>query len=223
MQFLAVATLVAAALVQGPKDELAALQAKVKASKLGYQAKYQEFKPAFEKFAAEHEGTESALTARLWLLQQTWWLRRSGKMEAAATKIADAILERYPKSKQLAMIGDYHYVLPKNKKAEYFGRILKLTPHDEVKAAMVFATARYTRPKNANALYRKLIAKYGKLPYRATTYADIANALLSPHPKSALAIGQPAPDITGTDVDGHSLKLSDYRGKVIVLDFWGDW
>jgi hypothetical protein len=32
-----------------------------------------------------------------------------------------------------------------------------------------------------------------------------------------------APDIVGADIDGKKFKLSDYRGKVVVLDFWGNW
>lgn len=36
-------------------------------------------------------------------------------------------------------------------------------------------------------------------------------------------VGQTAPDIDGEDLDGVKFKLSDYRGKVVVLDFWGDW
>ena len=36
-------------------------------------------------------------------------------------------------------------------------------------------------------------------------------------------IGKAAPEITGADVDGKPLKLSDYKGKVVLLDFWGDW
>jgi cytochrome oxidase Cu insertion factor (SCO1/SenC/PrrC family) len=35
-----------------------------------------------------------------------------------------------------------------------------------------------------------------------------------------LAVGKVAPDIEGQDQDGHQFKLSDYRGKVILLDFW---
>ncbi|MBO0697251.1 MAG: redoxin domain-containing protein [Zavarzinella sp.] len=35
--------------------------------------------------------------------------------------------------------------------------------------------------------------------------------------------GKPAPEITGEDIDGKAFKLSDYRGKVVLLDFWGDW
>jgi hypothetical protein len=38
-----------------------------------------------------------------------------------------------------------------------------------------------------------------------------------------LQIGMPVPDIEGEDIDGAKFKLSDYRGKVIVLDFWGHW
>jgi hypothetical protein len=36
-------------------------------------------------------------------------------------------------------------------------------------------------------------------------------------------VGIVAPDIEGTDLDGVAFKLSDYRGKVVFLDFWGDW
>ena len=38
-----------------------------------------------------------------------------------------------------------------------------------------------------------------------------------------LAIGKSAPDIEGDDLDGKKFKLSEYRGKVVVLDFWGNW
>ncbi len=38
-----------------------------------------------------------------------------------------------------------------------------------------------------------------------------------------LAIGSPAPEIVGVDFDGNPLKLSDHRGKVVLLVFWGTW
>lgn len=38
-----------------------------------------------------------------------------------------------------------------------------------------------------------------------------------------LTIGKIAPDIEGEDLDGVRFKLSDYRGKVVVVDFWGNW
>ncbi len=38
-----------------------------------------------------------------------------------------------------------------------------------------------------------------------------------------IAPGDFAPQIDGVDVDGLLFKLSDYRGKVVLLDFWGFW
>lgn len=38
-----------------------------------------------------------------------------------------------------------------------------------------------------------------------------------------LNVGDVAPDIVGQDLDGSDFKLSDYRGKVVMLDFWGQW
>jgi len=38
-----------------------------------------------------------------------------------------------------------------------------------------------------------------------------------------LSIGRTAPEIEGRDLDGVKFKLSDYRGKVVMLNFWGDW
>src|SRR5262249_52363083 len=36
-------------------------------------------------------------------------------------------------------------------------------------------------------------------------------------------VGQLAPEIDGKDLDGQSLKLSDFRGKVVLLSFYGEW
>lgn len=33
----------------------------------------------------------------------------------------------------------------------------------------------------------------------------------------------PAPQFTLTDLDGNSVSLSDYKGKVVVVDFWATW
>ena len=35
--------------------------------------------------------------------------------------------------------------------------------------------------------------------------------------------GQPAPEFETTDVNGKPLKLSDFRGKYVLLDFWASW
>lgn len=38
-----------------------------------------------------------------------------------------------------------------------------------------------------------------------------------------LQIGMLAPDFEGEDVEGNRIRLSQFRGQVVVLDFWGFW
>jgi peroxiredoxin len=63
-------------------------------------------------------------------------------------------------------------------------------------------------------------------------YADVSTEKREPLGKRAeialnelhrLAVGHVAPDIEGEDGDGKHFRLSDYRGKIVVLDFWGHW
>jgi hypothetical protein len=39
-------------------------------------------------------------------------------------------------------------------------------------------------------------------------------------PGTGLPVGSAGPEIEGEDLDGKAFKLSDYRGKVVLLDFW---
>jgi len=37
------------------------------------------------------------------------------------------------------------------------------------------------------------------------------------------SIGSPAPDFTQQDVDGKDVKLSSFKGKYVLIDFWASW
>lgn len=78
------------------------------------------------------------------------------------------------------------------------------------------------RDERVKALDERIVkdvpdTKYGK---RAR---GVEEAPAAPADKAALAVGKVAPDFTTKDSDGVEFKLSDYRGKVVVLDFWGFW
>lgn len=38
-----------------------------------------------------------------------------------------------------------------------------------------------------------------------------------------LILGKPAAQLTGLDFENQSMSLSDFKGRIIVLDFWGFW
>ena len=55
---------------------------------------------------------------------------------------------------------------------------------------------------------------------RVTRVAPMATAPAAP---VLLAVGSQAPDFTVQDKAGSPVNLADYRGKVVVLDFWATW
>src|SRR6516165_2831332 len=73
--------------------------------------------------------------------------------------------------------------------------------------------------RKIEALFEQAAQKYGdvKLP-GGDTVAERAKAEL--FGLRNLSVGKTAPDIEGDDQDGKRFKLSDYRGKVVLLDFW---
>jgi peroxiredoxin len=68
---------------------------------------------------------------------------------------------------------------------------------------------------------RVQISRYVSPDGKPKLYGALAEAAL--FELRGLAVGKPVPDIEGKDVDGQPFKLSDYRGKVIVLTFSGNW
>jgi hypothetical protein len=73
--------------------------------------------------------------------------------------------------------------------------------------------------KEIEAVFKQAAQKYGdvKLP-GGDTVAERAQAEL--FGVRNLSVGKEAPDIEGEDEDGKRFQLSDYRGKVVLLDFW---
>jgi thiol-disulfide isomerase/thioredoxin len=88
---------------------------------------------------------------------------------------------------------------------------------------------RATNPAKARDLSQQAekqleqIAKdYDKVPLgESSTVGEVARRKL--HELQHLSIGCQALDIEGEDLGGQKLKLSDYRGRVVVLDFWANW
>jgi len=75
--------------------------------------------------------------------------------------------------------------------------------------------------RRAEEIYEQIVRDYPDVKMFRSTLGDMARGTL--FELREFSIGKVAPDIVGEDIDGVSFKLSDYRGKVVVLDFWGHW
>jgi peroxiredoxin len=92
-----------------------------------------------------------------------------------------------------------------------------------------FRYVRESSPREAYAeswrLFERASKDYGDVvfwqdpnnPGNRTIIGEIARPRLKDFPAK---VGAPAPEIDGEDLEGKPMKLSDYRGKVVVLGFW---
>lgn len=71
------------------------------------------------------------------------------------------------------------------------------------------------------ALFTKAAESYGdvKHPYGGTIGEKARSELFE---LRHLVVGKTPPDIVGVDQDGSPLTLSEYRGRVVLLDFWSE-
>src|SRR5262249_36100863 len=78
---------------------------------------------------------------------------------------------------------------------------------------------RATVVKEAESLLERAAKKYAdvKTTWEGTVGEKAKAALFEVR---HLSVGKEAPDIEAEDQDGKRFKLRDYRGKVVLLDFW---
>jgi thiol-disulfide isomerase/thioredoxin len=73
----------------------------------------------------------------------------------------------------------------------------------------------------SEALFEKVVSEFADVKGENGPLGEIArNGLFELH---HLSLGKEAPEIAGEDDEGRRMKLSEFRGKVVVLDFWGEW
>jgi thiol-disulfide isomerase/thioredoxin len=63
----------------------------------------------------------------------------------------------------------------------------------------------------------------GPAAFRIDAPDDVTVEMVGRKPPPDLKIGDPVPEWTVTGSDGKRHRLSDYRGKLVVLDFWASW
>ncbi len=68
-----------------------------------------------------------------------------------------------------------------------------------------------------------MLAYGAKVDEKLKQNAAVKNFIQKLDSQKKLAVGQPAPEFTINSLAGEPVKLSDYRGKYVLLDFWASW
>lgn len=75
--------------------------------------------------------------------------------------------------------------------------------------------------KECEALLDEVAMKYADVKQGRTTLGKLVEPEL--FELRRLAVGKTVPDVNAEDIDGKRFNVADYRGKVVVMVFWGTW
>jgi hypothetical protein len=194
--------------------------------------------PKFKKLADTDEDSEGAIRSLVWLMQNSNYLKYSGD-SAGAQELSkwatDQLKQRLPKSKHAGK------VLPEltwavmsmdlNEAVALYEDMLAQKLDDETRAQAMFNLgfalcsdfvqrpadrSREDDAKRAEKLFRTIVKDF-----KDTKAAEQAEPYI--FELEHLQVGMTAPDIVGKDIDGKEIKLSSFRGQVVIVDFWGFW
>lgn len=195
------------------------------------------FLPRFREIAEAHEGQAEAVPALVWILNNSKSVvGPSGEDAHGSWALEQLIVDHSDSLSQadLRKMQQLFYQVP----MEDLSRLYESVIEDE-DLSLTGAQARFNLAAGLSSPFVNL----GKEVDPARVEADRARArtllceIRDMHPESDvwtraapmlfelehLNVGDTAPDFVGEDPDGNEIRLSDLRGRVVVIDFWGFW
>ncbi|MEJ7636504.1 MAG: TlpA disulfide reductase family protein [Singulisphaera sp.] len=205
-----------------------------------------DFQNRFMELARRNPEDSAAIDAIAWVFRNPWY---GPKAEENVAEAIDILTRRHLESEQLGKallelahpFGNTREAGNFNEAAERLLRsALESNPHRKVQGQACYSLANYLNfharhrsagmseqeaekmGKEAEALFQRVTRQYAdiKAPYRGTLGILAEGELFE---LWHLAVGKVAPEVEGEDIDGMRFKLSDSRGKVVVLTFSGNW
>lgn len=178
------------------------------------------FWPRFEAMSNSGEGR-----ATLWLTQNIRENRdiRSKERGAALTPMYQALVANHVESDWFLDVvkgidGHVKWLGVENA-IPMLETVVETSKSDKVRAASLFFAANAigeSDPAKGRAYLDRIAKDFGN-----TTYATAVAAMTSKPEQSE--VGKVAPNFAAETIDGFEFSLEDYRGKVVVLDFYGFW
>jgi hypothetical protein len=191
-----------------------------------YRKTLQGFGSSFLDLAKKHPKDESAIGA-----VQMALLIGVGPKEASAA--VDLLVEHHLNSAKVSEVGQMLAQNGNPAGEKLLRAVIAKSKDHKAQAQASLALAELLAKKAENPSLKP--AEVEKMVQEAETafatiikkYGDVGNVVQQAKEQlyvlQHLRIGKEAPDIVGEDIEGKNFKLSDYRGKVILIDFWGHW
>lgn len=180
--------------------------------------------PRFEALAFAAEGTEVGASA--WSIIFTNEFRYGDKERG--WEAYGILTNDYYDSDPVQEVAEnvYRISLDDPRGPEGLELLLEISSNRAVQAASLFSLGKICESQAATreqafAYYERIIAEYADIKGSRGLYAKQAEGAL--FETRRLQIGMAVPDIESIDETGTSFRLSDYKGKVVLVDFWGFW
>jgi peroxiredoxin len=161
------------------------------------------------------------------LAAATWFLLNSPD-SSDVEKAAEVILDHHLTSPDLGTLAQDLERMRHRSSRKLLEAIVEQNPDSEIRATACFTLAILLRDeaqfgkdkaalRDAERYFERVMEFAGSKP-KGADFARRARPEL--FELRNLTIGHPVPELAGADFDGQRVKLSDYRGKTVVLFFW---
>ena len=201
-------------------------------------ARYKEtlatFSNRFVKIAEEHPTDPVAFDALVWAVTH-----QADGLNTAGEKAARLLAHYHARDPRIRRVCDSFARVQAPAAEELLKAVLADNPKEETRASACLALAQVLQnrsdseamkghkeeaaraSKESEGYFNQVVRDFGDVKINARNAQDeVKGDLFELH---SLAVGKTAPDIEGKDSSGKSFRLSDYRGKVVILDFWARW
>ena len=154
------------------------------------------------------------------------WATHTGANDPNLFSEIDAVIrEHFIDFERLGNICLTLSYFPSDATEDLLNHVAETSANASAKAAAFYSLGRIQaqlgNSKQAEEFFDKVVKEFPDAEASGRSISKMAQGQL--FETRNLAIGKVAPEIEGKKADGSDFKLSDYRGQVVVIDFFGDW